>query len=120
MGWDASITKNNKSLRLEDVSPTIKQAFEQASDNVWKTAGAYDAGLNYYGLCTNKSASCLSKAMDVSPYDEDGWSADKVKELYANSKWIVPESKDDWWAFYSAKAFVEVCIEHDLGIRFSF
>jgi len=113
MGWDAYATKDGV-----DIGPV--EEFKNAEKKVHELADGADADLRDGGLNTSACAHEIEKALGAFVWDEEDWSPEKVKMLQSTAKWEEPMNKDNLWAYYSAKVFIETCVENGFGIRFSF
>lgn len=119
MGWDAhsSATYNYENKRFERMAH--QKAFLLAVDEVKTLTGAVDGSLIRGGLDCSDCCKMLEEATGASCYDEVGWSPERVKQLNESADWRIPFGKDDAWAYWSARKFLEVCAELKLSIKFS-
>jgi hypothetical protein len=125
MGWDAF---SSADLR----NKTTKQAFDLASKRVIDKSGSVDGSLESGGLGMSSSAKMLETAslktgecilgFFFHPYQEDKVSVDQVKVLAKNLNWDFEFdlSREERWAYWSAKEFINICAEQGLEIRFSY
>jgi len=125
MGWDAYSSKD-----LRDEAQKI--AFELASKRVIEKCGSVDGSLETGGLGLSTSARMLSLASEQTgegylgfyfhPYQDDPVTPEQVKVLAElliwNFEFTLP--REEKWAFWSAREFINVCAELELGIRFSY
>ena len=119
MGWDAYATKNGETIewrrnannRLEIADDTLRAAFAEASNR----EGAADGNLPIGSLDCSGCAEALEKATGLNAYDEDGWTPEAVKDAACGAVWAEcdPRYRE------SARAFLETCAAHNLGVRFS-
>lgn len=108
MGWDAFANKTKGH---------IKSTFRVCSKEVREKAGSVDIGLESGWLDCSACARALEAATGASCYDEDGWSAAKVKRLSQEANFDIDDH--DQWALLSAKAFLDSCAKIGTGIHFS-
>ncbi len=122
MGWDAFAepVKNdwNKDGKITDIRK--RRVFKKASNEVAKKADTVDWLLEKGGLDVSTCGQMLEKATGQGVYDENGWSKDKVKELNKSACWDFQVDKEDAWAYWSARYFLEACAKLGLRIRFSY
>lgn len=97
-----------------------KAKFKEASEIVAVKCGSVDGLLADGGLDCSACASALEMATGQNAWDEDGWSAKKVKRLAESAIWPEEVDADMCWAVESAKAFLSLCAQIGTGIRFSF
>jgi hypothetical protein len=109
MGWDAHANRTKG----------FKGKFKQASERVIAKCGTVDILLEHGSLDCSACALALEDATGESAWDEDGWSASKVKRLSKKAEWPNDVSKDKIWAVESAKEFLNLCAEIGTGIHFS-
>ncbi len=109
MGWEAE-------TMIIDV-----KLFERASDRVQEQTGSADGYLAKGGLGCSICGRIIGEAVGISPWSEDDWSAEMVRNYFESATW--PEisyfNMDIWWAIESSKAFMETCVELKSGIKFS-
>ena len=109
MGWDG-YANNTRGHKL---------TFKAAAQRVKEAAGSVDFGLHDGWLDCSACAMALEQATGASCWDEDGWSADKVRRLAAEARWPDEILDDDKWAVLSAREFLETCAKIGTGIHFS-
>lgn len=109
MGWDgyANNTRGHKAK------------FRAAARLVKEKCGSVDGFLEDGALDCSAFAFALESATGESAWDEDGWSAKKVKLLANAASWPDNVEPDRRWAVESAKAFLNLCAEIGTGIHFS-
>jgi hypothetical protein len=110
MGWDAFAIRTKCHIRT---------TFKQAEIDVRSKADSVDFGLHKGWLDCSACAKALEEATGESCWDEDGWSAAKVRRLATTATWPDEVADENKWAVYSAKAFLEACAKIGTGIRFS-
>lgn len=110
MGWDgfANVTKDHK------------KKFKAAALRVRNKCGVVDGLLETGGLDCSACAFALEEATGQSAWDEDGWTAKKVRRLAKVANWPDEVEPDKCWAVESAKEFLNLCAEINTGISFSF
>ncbi|WP_333577901.1 hypothetical protein [Sphingobacterium sp.] len=128
MGWDAisSFNSNIRSRAKQNLS--IKKKFIEASEYVKKITGSVDGDLSIGALDCSPCHDMLIKAAKNSDkelnwglaWSYDGMNPDVVKVMHAYLNWDFKFSKEDAWAYYSAKEFVRICAENELSIRFTY
>ena len=122
MGWDAHSSADMKSTirKLYIRDPKIRKLFKEAETFVReKSNGHVDIYLHIGSLDTSTCGKMLERAVGWPVYDEDGWNVDKVKKLNAEANWDFKFKKEDAWAYWSARKFLEVCAQANLSISFS-
>lgn len=109
MGWDgyANNTRGHKAK------------FKAAAKKVQDKCGTVDGLLQEGALDCSACAFALEAATGQSAWDQDGWSAKKVKQLAAEARWPGEVEPDQCWAVESAKAFLNLCADIGTGIHFS-
>lgn len=125
MGWDAYATKDGKGLelylgafnRIKD--DDLRVIFYDAQVNVKLKADVVDGFLRTGGLDCSDCANALEQATGMNCYGEDLLSSD-VKVYHLLARWENVDESVPKWAKESAKEFLRVCAENDLGIRFSY
>ena len=112
MGWDGYA--NDRKEHLDE--------FRDASSRVLEKADSVDCLLADGALDCSDCAYMLEEATHRSAWDDNGWTAEEVKELAKNAYWEDLEniSRDDWWAALSAREFLETCAAIGTGIHFSY
>jgi hypothetical protein len=109
MGWDAiSSVGNNKAIIAK---------FKEAEKLTISMAGCADANLCLGSLGCKICGEMLTIATGESVYMY--WSESKVKKLNSKANWDFNYNKDEEWAYWSARYFLEVCAKHELSISFS-
>jgi len=119
MGWDAfsSAKCDYKSKIFEN--PEIGKLFKEAAKFVAQKTGSVDGGLACGVLNVSACAYMLEQATDKSCWNEKGWSVKEVKQMQQFANWDFEYDKNEGWAYWSAKKFLEVCAAAKLSIRFS-
>lgn len=126
MGWDAFSSYNNKSKSKQNLA--AKKAFKEASEHVMKLTGTVDGYLGDGGLDCSDCRHMLEKAANLGSknlnwglaYGESGMSPFCVKVVFGFSNWDFKFSKQDAWAYWSAREFLRICAENNLSIRFDY
>lgn len=125
MGWDGYACRVEHDTWLkEDVLERVREndpvlAAFAAAAAADKTDGM-EFGLATAHLCCRGTAHMLARATGDEPYNKEWW-PDKVKELAKNARWdfpVDPDEDDDSGLRQSARLFLELCAEHNLGVRF--
>ncbi len=122
MGWDAYATKDGETIECRYESdigfirspkdPVLEAAFAEAA----KRPGASDGMLREGALGLTGCGKALQEATGLNAWNEDGWDAETVKAVAASARW---DGCDERYR-ESARAFLETCAGHGLGIRFSY
>jgi len=120
-------TKNGENLKIERqgtilvglVDKHLDKQFRNAVKTVDTMAGNCDYFLKYGYLNLRESARALELAIGPIPYQpEYSLSAKEVAQCHKNAHWgWEPQLRDNKIAWHSAKEFLRVCAENDLGIR---
>jgi len=129
MGWDAfsSIEKTfGYPQRGNQFIPVFeykeqRDAFVKASRRVRKLTGTVDNYLEQGALDCGACAEMLGMATGEecrNAVDVD-WSKKKVQSLAKKANWDFKFKKEDAWAYWSAKLFLETCAELRLSISMS-
>ena len=127
MGWDAyaEIKKN-----------TQEEIFKNAVKNVKRLSSVICNFMinDLHNGCLDSSLINIMLSRAVMPmasvYDEDGWSAEDVRQINKNANWNFDYRYDEngemyyneeciECAFYTAKYFLKACANAGVGIRFS-
>ena len=99
---------------------TIEAAFAKAETWLLENVGGCDGFISLGSLDSGPSIAFLERAIGrkFKPSDPEIWPADEVRQLAKNAHWPGPESvpTDERWAYWSARKFLEVCVQHGLGI----
>jgi hypothetical protein len=101
---------------------TLSVAFAAASEWVSQVTGSVDGYLTLGSLDCPQAISYLSRGLGRACGPEAGiWLPEAVQTMAANAQWPAHDSvpPDERWAYWSARKFVEVCVEQGLGIWFS-
>lgn len=135
INWDFQGFKSN---HLKDFS--LNQKFKKAAKTVKEKTGGFDGCLDVGGLDCSDCAKVLEKATGMDCWFEDDLTPKQVKKYYKNADWgkaithrefleyasteiynaVLGENiKSDSVIFFeSAKEFLRVCAENNLGIHF--
>ena len=118
MGWDADSGaydwSNQKFERTE-----YKEIFAEAVKYVIEECGSVDSHLEFGCLGCTRSRLMLERATGERCMHV-GWHAEFVKDMNAAANWhfMVDDIKDDGWAYWSARKFLEACAQLNLCISF--
>lgn len=126
MGWDGYACRVQHDTWLkEDVLESLADndpvlvAFQAAFDTN-RTFGL-EVSLASARLCCRATARMLARGTGEEPYNLEWW-PDKVKALERQARWDFPvapgDEDDDAGLRKSAQLFLELCAEHNLGVRF--
>jgi len=122
MGWDGYACRVQRDDYLkEDVLERLSKT-DPANEAFRNAAVSSDfPGLEEFltdgHLACRASARALAGGTGEEPYNTEWW-PDKVKELAAHSNWDFPAEGDEAGHRESARLFLKVCAEHNLGVRF--
>jgi hypothetical protein len=121
MGWDAEssliVVYGVRSRHIKN--RRINKLFKGAFKNIQQIAGTADGSLDIGSLDCSTTRKMLEQATDQSAYTYEGWNVEFVKELNAKANWNFKYPKKDLWAYLSAKAFLEICAQENLSIKFT-
>ena len=122
MGWDAissvKIEWDDMIKKMVIITSNEREAFEHAALEVVKEAGSVDCLLEVGSLDVGDCGNMLERATGESVYGGQ-WSSKRVKILNEEANWDFTTSKKDFWAFLSAKMFLELCAKFSLSIKFT-
>lgn len=93
-----------------------KQAFEIAAKQVKEAAGSVDRLLERGGLESNDCCKMIETASNISCYSQEVIHAVVLSGM---SNWHFPYTEEEYWAYLSAKAFIDVASKLSLAISFS-
>ena len=122
MGWDGYACRVQRDDFLkEDVLERLSTT-DPATEAFWNAAASSEVeGLELFlmdgHLASRASARALAQGTGEEPYNTEWW-PDQVKELAANADWDFPAEGDEVGHRESARLFLNVCAEHNLGVRF--
>lgn len=121
MGWDAhssaEMDYSKPFSRIRDKQ--IRRYFKKASDFVKAKTGTVDCLLETGSLDCDQCAKMLEAATGQTCW-MDGWSEADVQAIRETACWDnISITKDDEWAFWSARKFLETCANLGLSINFS-
>ena len=118
MGWDAhtNAKKNWDKHQLSNKEQRV--AFKEAFEYVKSEAGQVDWYLDMAGLDCSACAEMLEKATGKDCWGDD-WKSNDIQSIYENSNWDFEFSKEDAWAYWSAKKFLELCAKFKFTVTFS-
>jgi len=120
MGFDADAFVSDG--RCVTTDPGLLTAFTEAADIVGQLAGGRDGFLHMGSLDCSEAIAFMEQALGRRGGPGAGiWSPEEVRLLWDAAKWPDPASvpADLLWAYWSARKFVEVCVEQGLGIWFN-
>lgn len=121
MGWDAYAIKNGKWIyniaKKEFYDLKHEILFTDAVKLVVQKTKSCDGYLRDGALDCTVCAEAIEEASGYIPYPNDPLNFHEVKELWDKCDWTKCTGKP--WAIESAKEFLRVCAENNLGIRFS-
>ena len=117
MGWDAysSVDKLKG-----DTKAKAKKAFIEAHKRVLKKCGEVDFYLHDGALDVSWSGHMLSQATNEPVYVDKPWDIEKVHKLRNKANWNFEYEKEQEWAYWSAREFLNVCAKYNLSITFSY
>lgn len=113
MGWDA-YSSAFYAIACNSYPSFIQEEFIKASKEVVAKAGFVDGGLKNGMLDCSECAYMIEVATGLSCWDENVWVPSEIK-----FNWDFKFDKEQEWAYYSAKAFIDTCILLSLTIKFS-
>jgi hypothetical protein len=90
--------------------------FQTASDQVEKQGAGVEMSLACGCLASRTSARAIEQATGEVPFGE--WPSEKVQKHAALANWSFSVPENDLGCKLSAEAFLNVCAEHKLAIRF--
>lgn len=132
MGWDAFATlPNGHDLPRTPVEgdwlpkdDALRTAFRRAGATVMDCCGTVDGGLKHGMLDVSTCGQALEwyTGVDAWPDDITPLTPEQVQTLARNAQWpdVLALPRDQQWPIASARAFLDTCAEHGLGIRFSY
>ena len=119
MGFDAdAFVPDGRSITSD---PGLSAAFTAAAEWVVGTSGQVDGFLHIGSLDCGLAIGYLSRGLGRACGPDVGiWLPDEVRALAADAHWPDPVAipADEQWAYWSARRFVETCLEQELGIWF--
>lgn len=118
MGWDACSSAKQAGSTRKLIDPDIDKLFRNADAFVKRKAEFADAGLRIGYLDCSECAHMLERATGKGAWG-DGWSVEQVQQINKEANWDFKFIKEDSWAYWSAKKFLEVCAKANLSIEFS-
>ena len=99
---------------------TLKAAFADAEDWLLRNAGGCDGFISLGSLDCSLSITYLEQAIGrkFEPSKGDIWPPEEVRALSNAAVWPDPATvrDDQRWAYWSARKFLEICVEHGLGL----
>jgi hypothetical protein len=121
MGWDCHATRKGRWLRHDHASlriydPILNAVFRQAAKDAERMGGWADPLLEFGTLHLRECADMLQQATGLDPYDIKGWTSSDVQKTNWNFKYLNTRRA----AYWSARKFLEACVEHGLVVKFSY
>jgi hypothetical protein len=107
MGWQAHTNISGEEQ---------KHAFEIAANEVKETAGTVDKLLERGGLEARDCCKMIETASNISCFTEETIHGDVLAE---RCNWHFPYTEEEYWAYLSARAFIDVASKLKLVISFS-
>jgi hypothetical protein len=120
MAYDADAFVPDGGYASQD--PVLSAAFEEAEAYVRKVGGGVDGFLHMGSLDCHDAIGFMERAFGRCGGPGAGiWLPDDVRAMAEDADWPDPQCvpPDVLWAYWSARKFVDVCVEHGLGIWFS-
>lgn len=120
MGFDADAFVPDGRCVTRD--PDLSAAFAEAAEYVRRVAGGRDGFLHLGSLDCPDAIGYLVQALGRQGGSEAGiWLPEEVQAMWDAAQWPDPASvpPELLWAYWSARKFMEVCVEQGLGIGFS-
>ncbi len=120
MGWDAhsSAKKNWGKKKLSD--PEMDAVFLKADEFVLEKCGSRDGYLRMGGLDCSACREMLEQATGWDWYSTRGFNSEDIKHMNKNADWEFQFPKDQAWAYWSAKMFLESCAVCNLSVEISY
>lgn len=121
MGWDAfSTAEISKSSGFKLKHKRHREAFKAACDEVRMHADMIDGGLDAGVLDCSDCRNMLQTAFNGEYSVYTDWTPEQLTALNDVANWDFKYSKDDAWAYWSARLWLKTCAELGLGARFSY
>ena len=117
MGYDVDAFAFEGRSNTRD--PELTAAFAAASALVQRLGHGVDGFLSFGSLDCSASVSFLEQALGRRcGTGTDPILPDELKTLSASARWPEPATipEDQLWAYWSARTFLDVCVEQGLGI----
>ncbi len=118
MGWDAHTNAKINWNKRQLSNKEQRIAFKEAFDFVKLEAGQVDGYLDMAGLDCSACAKMLEKATGRDCWGND-WKSNEIQSILEKSNFYFEFSKEDAWAYWSAKKFIELCAKFKLTVTFS-
>lgn len=129
MGWDASATLNGEPIGITADSWCIehlpyKNVFHEIANRVIAEHGSVGSWVSEGMLSRTHERREFERAFQIK-FDELAagllvWSPEELIRNNARARWTPPAGDGCDASFWSVKLFVDACIEHDLGVLFSY
>ena len=98
----------------------VRAAFAETEQWLTENAGGCDGFISLGSLDCGQSIRYLERAIGrtFEPSAGEIWPAEEVRQLSESASWPDPATvpEDERWAYWSARKFLEVCVQHGLGI----
>jgi len=118
MGYDIDAYYPDSGSQISS-KDTINAAFLEAEKWLIQNECSYDGLISLGGLDCGMSKKYLQQAVGRTIDPSIGiLSAEEIRKLADAANWPEPESvpPDELWGYWSARKFLEVCVEHGLGL----
>jgi hypothetical protein len=119
LGFDADAYYPDEGSAVS-TKAAIEAAFAEAERWLTQKAGGCDGFISLGSLDCLQSIRYLEQAIgrEFKPSEGEIWPAAEVSQLSEVATWSDPATvpEDERWAYWSARKFLEVCVEHGLGI----
>lgn len=116
MGWDGYACRVQfDDWHKENVLERLTK--DEAAPLLAKTEGAQALLDDSIHVGIREIARALAKATGEEPYNVEWW-PERVRELAARANWAFEGEDGDNGCRDTAKVFLQICAENDLGIRF--
>lgn len=120
MGWDAHSSAETKEVngknRIKD--PYARKLFRDATKKLEAKGCGVDGYFKHGGLDCSEVGDMLERVTGLSTTGAE-WSKATVQLAWKSSKWDFKYTKEESFAYWNAKLFLEVCAEAGLSISFS-
>lgn len=119
MGFDVCAYYPNKGSAVS-TKAVIDAAFAEAEQWLIANAGGCDEFISLGSLDCPQSIGHLERAIgrEFKPSETGIWPAEEVRQLSKAATWSDPATvpEGERWAYWSARKFLEICVQHGLGI----
>jgi hypothetical protein len=120
MGFDADAFAPDG--RCPTTDPVLSAAFTVAANKAVELAGGRDGFLHMGSLDCGDAIGFMEQALGRQGGPDAGiWSPEEVRQMWDAAQWPDPASlsREPLRAYWSARKFVEVCVQQGLGIYFT-